>query len=38
MELVVIGISRRFAKCFILVIIDGLNPNDTQMMALFHEF
>lgn len=38
MELVVIGISGKFAKNFILVTIDGLNPNDTQMMTLLHEF
>ncbi len=35
MELVVIGNFGKSAKSFILVIIDGLNLNDTQMMALY---
>jgi hypothetical protein len=34
-ELVVIGIYGKFSKSFILIIVDGLGPNDTQALSFF---
>jgi hypothetical protein len=38
MELMVIRIYGRFAKDFLLVVVDGLGSNDAHALSFDHEF